>query len=182
MISVATYQLVALEDSDDQWELDRGHLRTKPGMTVEHNHVQSELSRELSLQLSQREYSMRVNAGRLRISRDTYFVPDLFVVPREYVTQKLREMPDQLEVYDEPMPLVVEVWSPVVGDYDVEEKLRRYQERGDSEIWRVHPYEKTLIAWRRQPDGAYAETFYTGGAIQPVALPNVTIELQRLFE
>lgn len=182
MISVATYERVALEDSDEQWELDRGHLRSKPGMSVEHNYVQRKLSHHLILQLKRHEYSVHCNSGRLRISQDTYFVPDLYVVPRPIVARKLREKPNQLEVYDELMPLVVEVWSDVAGDYDVEEKLHQYQQRGDVEIWRIHPYERTLTSWRRQADGSYTETLYISGAIQPIALPEVSIDLADLFE
>ena len=46
---------------------------------------------------------------------------------------------------------------------------------------RVHPYEHTLTAWRRQPDGSYTETLYTGRKVQPMALPNVTIDPDALF-
>ena len=67
----------------------------------------------------------------------------------------LLDQHDVLEVYDQPLPLVVEVWSRSTGDYDVEEKLAVYQQRGDLEIWRIHPYERTLTAWRRLPDGSY---------------------------
>ena len=47
-----------------------------------------------------------------------------------------------LEVYEGPLPLVVEVWSASTGNYDVESKLLEYQRRGDLEIWRLHPYER----------------------------------------
>jgi Uma2 family endonuclease len=87
-----------------------------------------------------------------------------------------------LESYDTPLPLVVEIWSRSTGDYDIETKLREYQRRGDLEIWRIHPYERTLTAWRRQPDGSYAESFHTEGIVHPIALPNVTIELDRFFD
>lgn len=180
-ISVATYVRVALEDSDEVWELDRGHLRSKPGGTVEHNSVVSELARILVIQLSDQEFVVSPNLSRLRASARSYFVPDLCVIPRDLERRKLREMPNALEVYDEPMPLAVEVWSPSTGDYDVEEKLREYQRRGDLEIWRLHPYERTLTAWRRQPDGVYAEAVYTGGTVTPSALPSVTIEFERLW-
>ncbi len=53
--------------------------------------------------------------------------------------------------------------------------------RGDTEIWLIHPYERTLTAWRRQPDGTYAETVYRGGPVQPATLPDVTIGLDTLF-
>lgn len=64
----------------------------------------------------------------------------------------------------------------------MEEKLREYQRRGDTEIWRIHPYERTLTAWCRQPDGTYTETVQRSGTVQPAALPGVGIELDRLFD
>jgi Uma2 family endonuclease len=79
------------------------------------------------------------------------------------------------------MPLVVEVWSPSTGEYDVDEQLPEYQARGDLEIWRVHPFERTLTVWRRQADGAYAHEVYEGGVVRPIALPGVTIDLDALF-
>ncbi|MGI8551565.1 MAG: Uma2 family endonuclease [Dehalococcoidia bacterium] len=181
-ISEATYTLVALEQPSWLWELDRGNLRSRPGMSVEHNHVQGTLAYRLMLQLDRHAYQVRPNLGRLRTATRSYYVPDLYVLPSELARRKLREAPRQLEVYDEPMPLVAEVWSPDVCDYDVEVKLSAYRQRGDLEIWRIHPNERTLTAWRRQPDGSYSETLNERGAVRPVALPNVTIELERLFE
>ena len=96
-------------------------------------------------------------------------------------TAAIPDRPGVLEVYAGPLPLVVEVWSPSTGDYDVEEKFPEYQRRGDEEIWCIHPYERTLHDWWRQPDGTYAETVFTGGKVQPVALPGVTVDLDALF-
>jgi Uma2 family endonuclease len=76
---------------------------------------------------------------------------------------------------------VVEVWSPSTGGYDIDAKIPEYRRRGDLEIWRLHPFEKTLAAWRRQPDGSYTELILQGGTVQAVALPNVTIDLDALF-
>ena len=76
----------------------------------------------------------------------------------------------------------MEVWSRSTGGYDVDAKLPEYQRRGDLEIWRVHPYERTLIAWRRQLDGTYTELLYTGGRVRPVAMPDVTADLDALFD
>lgn len=103
----------------------------------------------------------------------------VYVIPTELVRpQRLQRT---LEVYEAPLPLVVEIWSPSTGDYDINTKLGEYQQRRDLEIWRIHPYERTLTAWRRQPDGSYAETTYTGGVVHPVGLSNVTIDLDTLF-
>jgi hypothetical protein len=52
-----------------------------------------------------------------------------------------------------------------------ETKLREYKGRGDQEIWRIHPHERTLTAWRRQPDGSCSETVYRTGTVQPLRCP-----------
>src|SRR5579883_1650907 len=159
-VSVKTYEQVALEDSDEQWELICGRLRAKPPMTAMHNQTARLLVLRLTMQLEAHapgQYTVGERAA-VRIPNGSYYVPDVTVVPLEAVRRRERDNPAGLEIYEEPLPLVVEVWSPSTGDYDVEEKLRRYQERGDAEIWRVHPSERTVTAWRRQPDGRYTET------------------------
>jgi Uma2 family endonuclease len=89
---------------------------------------------------------------------------------------------DVLEVYEQPLPLVVEVRSRSTGDYDVEEKLVVYKQRGDSAIWRIHPYDRTLTAWRRLSDGSYGESIHRERIVYPGALPSVAIELAALFD
>ncbi len=179
-ISAETYARVALEDGDAQWELDCGRLRQKPAMTAAHNHSSRLLRRQIERQLPEAAYEVAETA-RLRIASGTFYVPDLVVLPAELVVEALRQ-PRELEVYTAAVPLVVEVWSPSTGDYDVNTKIPEYQRRGDREIWLVQPYERWLRAWRRQPDGAYNESLYTGDeTVEPVALPGVRIELARLF-
>ncbi|HTE84948.1 MAG TPA: Uma2 family endonuclease, partial [Dehalococcoidia bacterium] len=102
-ISKATYEQVALEDPGGAWELVCGHLRSKPPMTTEHNDVIDALYSELNRQLDRAKYRIRLNTGRMRISTDTYYVPDLFVLPRA-LERRLRERPGTFEVHDEPMP------------------------------------------------------------------------------
>src|SRR6266487_4428970 len=161
-ISEATYERVALEDPEGHWELVCGRLRSKPAMTTEHNAVPRNLARLLVLSLVPQHYIVATDNARLRVSSGSYYVPDLCVLPRAF-ERRLREKPGTFEVYDEPMPLVVEVWSPSTGDYDVEEKLREYQRRGDLEVWLIHPYERTLTAWRRRSAGNYEQTLYRTG-------------------
>jgi Uma2 family endonuclease len=179
-VSEQTYHRVALEDPEGQWELHRGRLREKPAMAFKHNDLMFELGHLLRLQLDREQFRVRVNAGRLRRSDETYYIPDVAVIPLDLVGP-WRDRADVLEVYADPLPLVVEIWSPSTGDYDQDAKLPEYQKRGDLEIWRVHPYERSLTVRRRQDDGAYVETVFTGGTVQPVALPGVTIDLDALF-
>lgn len=180
-VSAETYERVALEDPEGKWELVCGRLREKPLMTTEHNETARALRDQFILQLDRARFAVADGDGRLRIASGTFFVPDLCIIPRAMVA-RLRERPGAFEVYEEPLPLVVEVWSPSTGGYDVEEKLVEYQRRGDREIWRIHPCERTLTVWRRQPAGSYISRLHDGGTIQPAALPGVTIEIDRLFD
>ena len=179
-VSEQTYRQVALEDPEGKWELVCGHLRRKPAMTTEHNMIPRQLLLQLVDQFDRSRFVAAEGTARLRISTGTYYVPDLCVLRWEAV-RRLRETPGTFEVYEDPVPLVVEVWSPSTGEYDVDDKPAEYQRRGDLEIWRIHPYERTLTAWVRQPDERYAEAIYHDGTIRPAALPGVTIDLDALF-
>jgi Uma2 family endonuclease len=179
-ISGETYERLALAEPDRKWELRDGHLREKPGMTAAHNSLEMQLGFMLMSQLDWSVFQVRVDAGRVRRPEATYFIPDIFVVPTALVAPLLK-LQDVLEVYDQPLPLVVEVWSRSTGEYDVEEKLAVYQQRGDLEIWRIHQYERTLTAWRRLSDGSYDETIYREGVVSPTALPGIEIDLVVLF-
>jgi Uma2 family endonuclease len=148
-------------------------------MTAEHNHVAGYLFGQLFTKLDLTEFEPHLNMAHVSRTAASYYIPDVFVAPAEIFRAQLGTR--RLEMYRDPLPLVVEVWSPSTGDYDVDAKLPEYQRRGDLEIWRIHPYERTLTAWRRQPDGTYTEAVYTGGTVEPVALPNVVIDLDALF-
>jgi Uma2 family endonuclease len=178
-VNEETFRQVALEDPEGHWELYCGEPHRKPGMSIEHNYIMSELHVDLRVQLNRTQFDVRSNAGHVRRSAENYYIPDVFVIPVEL--QRSLWGTHELEWYAAPLPLVVEIWSPSTGAFDVETKLREYQRRGDLEIWRIHPYERTLTTWQRQPDGSYSETIYTGGVVHPVALPDVAIDLDRLF-
>lgn len=179
-ISETTYRRIALEDGDNTWELVCGQLRRKPGMTMEHNEVAQTLGYIIHRQVKRTEFRVRSNSSRTRVSSGSYFVPDVFVVPTSLV-QARADQPMTLEVYPEPLPFVAEVWSRSTGDYDVDAKLPEYRLRGDLEIWRVHPYEHTVTAWRRQPDGEYREHTYRAGRVPIESLPGVVVDLEELF-
>ncbi len=119
--------------------------------------------------------------ARVRISETRTYIPDVAVIPRALADQLDRDQPTHLEVYREPLPLIVEVWSPSTGKEDLDEKLPGYRRRGDAEIWLLRAHERRLIASVREPDGTYTEHVYEGGTIRPRALPTVSIDLDELF-
>jgi len=182
-VSEQTYERVALEDPSIPLEWWYGELREKPGGTFEHNSAASAVVYYLCRQLDWKQFEVRGNTGRVSRAGEFAFIPDVFVLPRA-LKQPRSDTPGGLEAYEQPLPLVVEVWSPSTGDYDVDEKLPEYRRRGDLEVWRIHPYERTLIAWRRRADGSYTETAYGPETAEvPVeSLPGVVIPFGELFE
>jgi Uma2 family endonuclease len=178
-ISEEAYQQFVLSGVEGSWELHDGRLVEKPGMTFRHGQIPMLLGHLLLSQLDRDAYEV-VSELCVRRSSATVFVPDLMVVPAAY-SEEIRDRPI-LAIFSDPLPLVGEVWSPSTGDYDVDAKVPVYQQRGDLEIWRIHPYERTLIAWRRQPDGSYEETIHRSGTVTPVALPGVEVDLNTLFD
>ena len=177
-MSEQEYREFVLSGEQGIWELHDGRLVEKPRMSFRHGNIPMLLGHFLLSQLDPDQYDV-VSELRVRRPAATVFVPDLMVVPTAY-SAAIRDRP-VLAIYSDPLPLVVEVWSPSTGDYDVEAKIPVYMQRGDLEIWRIHPYERTVTRWVRQPDGSYRETVHRGGTIALSALPGVTIDLDRLF-
>jgi Uma2 family endonuclease len=180
LMSEQVYREFALTNQAKQIELVRGHLREKPPLSVEHADVMTLLGKMLSNQLDFNEYRVRINFARTRVSPDTYYIPDIAVIPAT-LARALRERPGSLDAYSDPLPLVVEIWSPSTGSFDIREKLPDYQRRGDLEIWYIHPVQRTLTAWRRRPDGGYSETTYYGGIVRHESLTEVSVAVEELF-
>ncbi len=113
-VSEQEYLRLALNDLGGRWELYQGELRGKPSMSVEHHDFMFELGYLLRLQLDRSNYRLRVDALRFRRLSGDYFIRDVAVVPAE-LGRRQRSDPGRLESYAEPLPLVVEVWSPPTG-------------------------------------------------------------------
>ena len=180
VVRAQTFEELALANPDRHLELHDGRVVEKPPMSQAHNDYMHDLYDLLRDQLDRRSYWVRFNSSRVRRTERNYFIPDLCVVPTTLI-EPSRKRSSQLDVFRDPLPLVIEVWSPSTGDDDVETKLAEYQRRGDLEIWRLHPFERTLTVWVRQADGSYVETVHRGGIIRPVALPGVDVDLDALF-
>jgi Uma2 family endonuclease len=181
-ITLQTYESLALEDADNQWELRDGRPLRKPDMTAAHNEIMMQFGYQLIDRLDRNEYRVRINASRVRFAdHETYFVPDVMVVPTSAFLRQL-ENHGGLELYDMPLPFIVEIWSPSTGEYDVEKKLPRYQERGDREIWRIHPYERSMTRWIRQSVGEYMRQEHRHGPVLLSSLPNLEIDFEALFD
>jgi Uma2 family endonuclease len=173
----ATLDLL-LRDPEAKWEVEGGQPREKPAMAFEHSEAASELGHRLRAQLDRRVYRVHVDGGRVLVDGEDVYIPDVVVIPLA-VAERFRHRFDVVALYDTPLPLVIEVWSPSTGGYDVTRKLPRYRQRGDLEIWLVHPYDRTVTIWRRQTDGSYQESVVRDGIVRPQFAPEVEIDLWR---
>jgi Uma2 family endonuclease len=179
-ISEQEYRELALTDAYHLFELWDGIPREKPLMSMRHDNVSFLLGHILQNQLEWNVFRVNVNGGKTRVSQRNYYIPDVVVIPAEYQAP-FEDDPRAFNAFSQPLPLVVEVWSPSTGDYDFVTKLRGYRERGDGEIWFIHPYERTLTVWRRQPDGTYAEKTHRSGQVAVSTLPGVLVDLDALL-
>jgi len=129
LLTLEPYERIALAEPERRWELHDGALREKTVTAYAHNRWLSWLSRRLFAQ--QDEYDVRANPGRVSRSATGVYIPDLAVIPIP-LTRRFERHPDALEVYDQPLPLVVEIWSPATGSFDLQTKIPAYQRRGGS--------------------------------------------------
>ncbi|HYO30033.1 MAG TPA: Uma2 family endonuclease [Thermomicrobiales bacterium] len=158
-------------------EVHRGLSREKPTDLSEGHTIAAE---RVTYQLDPARFAVRSNSGRVRRGNETWYVPDVYVVPRA-APSSLRKASHRFEIFDEALALIVEIWSPSTDCYDVAEKLPEYMLRGDHEIWSVHPVELTLTVWRRRDDGTFAESVHRGGRLELAAVPGVVVDLDALF-
>jgi Uma2 family endonuclease len=179
-ISEQEYRVLALTDPDHAWELWEGVPLEKPLMSMKHDNVSFLLGYMLQGQLDWAAYRVNVNGSKARGSSRTSFIPDVVVIPA-VLQIPFEDDPRAFNAFAEPLPLVVEVWSRTTGAYDFATKLQAYRARGDAEIWFIHPYERTLTAWRRV-NGGYRENPYRGGTVAIASLPGVSIDLDALLE
>jgi Uma2 family endonuclease len=175
-----TYLQVAAEDPEGKWELHDGALVRRPAMTAEHEDLAAYLGAALIARIPRDRCRVRIAGSRARRSAETWFVPDVMVVPTPLVLDQAGT--GKPEVFRDSVTLVVEIWSPSTGPYDRDVKVPAYQQRGDAEIWLIHPYERTLTAWRRQPDGGFQQQTYRGGIVPAASLPGVAIDLDALLD
>ena len=180
-LALDAYLELARNDPDGFWELWDGEPRGKPFMSWEHNDALLELAVVVANQLDRSRFRVRAGHGRVLSGGGRAFIPDVFVVPIAY-GDGLRGQPGKLEVCPGPLPFVVEIWSLTTGDYDRAVKLQTYKERGDAEIWLLHPYERILTRWVRRVSGTYAEERFAGGMVELAALPGVVVDLDALLE
>ena len=83
-----------------EWELHHGQLQRNQRMAASHNQVGIEPGLFNRIQwIDRRASTVRVNSGRAKRADETYYIPDVFIVPTRLVAPQLGRT-DMLEVYE----------------------------------------------------------------------------------
>jgi len=81
-----------------------------------------------------------------------------------------------------PPDLVVEIVSPFSTKRDVQDKLSIYEEAGVKEYWIVFPKEEVITIYVLKDKYEMSGHFVASDTIQSVTLPEVNIELTKIFQ
>ena len=164
----------ALPDDGQRYELAYGELLVTPAPGRRHERVLMRLADEVFAYLrTARVGELYISHGVVSWSEDSYFLPDLLVVPAgEARTDRWDEVQHPL--------LIVEVLSPSSARHDRVQKRRRFQEAGVPLYWIVDPDLARVEIWTPADSAPHIEqerlTWHPAGAAAPLVL-----DLPQLF-
>jgi Uma2 family endonuclease len=125
------------------------------GFEHDHSRTQAMVAFELGERQRERRYRAFI-ALRVRISDDTYRVPDVCVKALPHARDPIMVRPD----------LVIEIVSPDDEPMGLLQKIADYQAAGIPHIWVVDPYKRKLIeadaGGMRRPTGMVLATPLVG--------------------
>jgi len=158
------------------------YVREPPSPSRTHQELVGALYYELCRALEGRSFCMYIAPFDVRLPRsdesddkiETVIQPDVFIVcDREKTDERgVRGAPDWL----------AEVLSPSTASYDQSVKIPLYERAGVSEVWLIHPTDRTLAIYRLE-DGRYGRPTYQElkGQTLLSAVPGVSIDLDRMM-
>jgi Uma2 family endonuclease len=79
---------------------------------------------------------------------------------------------------------IIEILSPHTSAKDLNQKFDVYEKSGVKEYWVVHPFEQTILVYILE-SGKYKAThrpFVKGDKLSPITLPELSIDLEEVFE
>ena len=173
-----------------EWSRDYGdevidgvaYVREPPSPSPIHQELVVELSHERRCALGGRSCGVYVAPLDVRLPRssesdekiETVVQPDVFIVCDRSKTDErgVRGPPDWL----------AEVLSPSTASYDQSVKIPLYERAGVSEVWLVHPTDRTLAIYRLE-DGRYGRPIYQElkGQTLLSAVPGISVDWDRMM-
>lgn len=164
--------------NDADYEIIKGVLYVAPRPRPRHQIIAGELFAFLRQHTREQGLGTVVPDADLIIDeQNTYVSPDLMYFTAEQFaqidpTQMIRVRPD----------LVVEITSPISGDYDRRTKRQLYGNLGVPHYWIVDPERAALTEFVLRPDGSYEErTAAATESFEPALFPGLIINLAAIF-
>lgn len=172
---VTEEEFYRLTGEDSEWEYLDGKLVMSPA-SDRHEDLFSFLLTLLRTYLDERGGGVvRGSRYPMRLDERWSPEPDLLVVLEE---RRHLITPKRLEG---PADLVVEIASEGDPQFDIREKLPRYQAAGVPEIWLIDPFEEQVQVHRRDPTG-YESTVVDSGRLDSAVVSGFWIDAGWLWQ
>ena len=176
-----TYDEIAQINDDVRRELYDGEIFEMPRTTARHQNTIGQIMFALAMWAKKHGGRVLLSPLDLWISAHTVLIPDLmfFSATRSDI-QKIA--PDDQRIVLVP-DVVVEVLCDQTRRNDRFSKMRAYADFGVANYWILDPEIQTLEAFELQ-NGVYQTAAFleNGETFSPVALPELSIELARVFD
>lgn len=174
-----TYQDYLGLPDDQDYEIIEGVLYVAPRPAPFHQVVANRLAFDLTGHVEGRGLGLVVPDADLIIHpKDVYVSPDIMV----FLGKRVRAIPRRGRIRTPP-DLIVEVLSPSTERRDRSTKWRVYAELGVPHYWMADPDERAINECVLGAEGQYHERAFTAPDVfRPALLPDLAIDLARLFE
>ena len=158
------------------------YVREPPAPSPAHQEIVGELYYQVAAALEGKPYRVYVAPFDIRLPKsteddtqiDTVVQPDVFIVRdlQKLDARGMRGAPDW----------IAEVLSPGTAGYDRAVKVPAYERAGVSEVWLVHPIERTVTLHKLESGRyAHATVLELKGQTRLTAVPDVTIDWNRVL-
>jgi Uma2 family endonuclease len=171
-----TYEESLLMPESNLEEVIDGELHTMPPATKNHGSLVRWLQRIFDRQMSETLDLVQGTGFLFQREPLRYRIPDLAIVDRAAWKSDLRATSDP---YSHIVPeLVIEIVSPANRKGALQRLLQNYADFGIPEVLLFHPETRTYQSYRGL---SLADTAQTG-IVSPKTMPEVSIDLDRLWE
>jgi Uma2 family endonuclease len=181
MASLPNAKLVTYEEwlelpEERNEEIVNGEIRIMPMAKFGHAMIVTNLNHQLFGQLDRKKYVVLTGSWGLVIQPEplTCRAPDLAVFERSAIREVdgyIRSAPD----------LLVEVLSPRNTPKDIRLKTVEYSSLGVPEFWIVNPDRRNVEILLFEDGHLRRKTMVTEGALRPVRLPGVSIDIEAIW-
>ena len=174
---IVTYEeWVNMPVSEGREEVVNGEIVSMPPARSLHARIVHRLVAAFVRQLDEARYDILSGSFGLIISKEplTSRAPDVAVFARDSVVESNG-------YYESPPQLAIEVLSPSETRRETADKVADYERVGVLEVWIVSPEAATVEVLLLDEGRLHRSALLTEGTLQPRALPQVQVDIARIW-